>query len=577
MFLHAGASLHGHEFSGSGHPPQSPTHAPLQRKRPLLRSAFPAPILRSTTTPPHSSTWPLPQTPKATRPVSEVYVRPITDVLDPATPRRSVPAAPVVRFKEPEVPETPKSSMTEDEPSFYDSDASQRSSTSRPRRRRVTPRKRSHYLLARPAPKRCSKKHLFKNIRPRLLFQLQELPTNQRPRPAIDVFPASLIAGPIVTARYINLFPGIFGSKGELGPRDLILLKSEDYDTGLSDSEEEDDNVGGRREPLAILSPVRGQDCDEIVMEDGTVWRATPGPKGSYNFVYTDKHGNTQTARWAKRNSTRSGPSTAVHNPKNPNGLSSSATTVTSDAASAAEPGDYKYTFSLINPLSRRHPILASLTPRSLEVFEDYTTVSSSQGRFPPSRPMSYNFDSASSKDFPSPPLSADELSTERQTQLVNETTKRLITVTGLWLALRLAGAAPESAETSDASTAHPREPSISISSCASHTLKLPRRSTTSNLSSSTTPAQSGLRRAVSTGAAFMQRRMLKQSHSQSQSQSQSTDAGRNAVVVSDKQAGVHVVAGEQRDGEKVVTAGPGSIPAQKQTRRVSWLKKLKY
>ncbi|KKY38785.1 hypothetical protein UCDDA912_g01221 [Diaporthe ampelina] len=462
--------------------------------------------------------------------------------------------------------------MTEDEPSFYDSDASQTSSTVRRRRRRATPRKSSHYLLAVPAPKRGSKKHLFKNIRPRLLFQLQELPANQRrPRPAIDVFPASLIAGPLVTARYINRFPCIFGVKGELGPHDLILLKSEDYDTGLSDSEEEEENVGGRREPLAILSPVRGQDCDEIVMEDGTVWKATPGPKGCFNFVHVDKHGITQTARWVKRNSTRSVSNTAVHNQKKSNRLSSSATTETSDAAPATEPSDYKYTFSLINTMSRRHPILASLTPTSLEVFEDYTTVSTSQGRFPPSRPMSYNFDSASAKDPPPSPFSAGEPFAERQTHPVDETTKKLITVTGIWLVLRLGGAAPESAETSDASAAHPREPSVSMSSCTSQTLKLPRRSTTSNISNNTPPVQSGLRRAVSTGAAFMQRRMLKQSHPQS------NEAGSNTVELPDKHAGMNGATGEQRGSEREMDAVTGCTTAQKQTRRVSWLRKLKH
>lgn len=499
-------------------------------------------------------------------------MRPVSDVLsDRAAARRSVPAAPVVRFKEPEPLETPKSSMTEDEPSFYDSDASQTSSAARPKRRRATPRKSSHYLLAQPAPKRGSKKHLFKNIRPRLLFQLQELPGNQqRPRPAIDVFPASLIAGPLVTARYINRFPRIFGVKGELGPRDLILLKSEDYDTGLSDSEEEDEHVGGRREPLAILSPVRGQDCDEIVMEDGTVWRATPGPKGSYNFVHIDEHGITQTARWAKRSSSRIVSNPALQNQKNANRLSSSAATLASEGV-AAEPSDYKYTFSLINPQSRRHPILANLTPKSLEVFEDYTTVSTSQGRFPPSRPMSYNFESASTRDPPPSPFSADEPSTERQTHPVDEKTKKLITVTGLWLTLRLGGAAPESAESGDASAAHAREPSVSIS-CASRTLKLPRRSTTSNISSNTPPpAQSGLKRAVSTGAAFMQRRMMKQSHSHS------TETGSNTVVLPDKHAGMHNVPGEHRDSDKETSAGTACTSAQKQTRRVSWLKKLKH
>lgn len=491
-------------------------------------------------------------------------MKPITDVLgDRAAARRSVPAAPVVRFKEPEALASPKSSMTEDEPSFYDSDASQTSSAVRPRRRRTTPRRSSHYHFALPAPKRGSKKHLFKNIRPRLLFQLQELPANQRPRPAIDVFPASLIAGPLVTARYINRFPRIFGVKGELGPHDLILLKSEDYDTGMSDSEEEDEHIGGRREPLAILSPVRGQDCDEIVMEDGSVWRATPGPKGSYNFVHTDNHGISQTLRWAKRN-------TSVQNQKNTNRLSSSAATVASDVASTTEPSDYKYTFSIINPQSRRHPILANLTPRSLELFEDFTTVSTSQGRFPPSRPMSHNFDSAGVKSPPPSPFSVDEPPTERQTQPVDEKTKQLIRVTGLWLALRLGGAGPDSTDASEASAALPRERNISISSCASQTLKMPRRSTTSNISSTVPPVQSGLRRAVSTGAAFMQRRMMKQSHSQS------TEAGSNMAMAPDKQAGARGAPGERRDTENDTDAGTGGH-AQKQTRRVSWLKKLKH
>ncbi|KAG8157600.1 hypothetical protein KVR01_012642 [Diaporthe batatas] len=559
MFLHAGASLHGHEFSGNGHPPQSPTHAPLQRKRPYLRSAFPAPILRSTTAPPHASPWPLPQTPKATRPVSELYVKPVTHLLgDRAAARRSVPAAPVVRFKEPEAQalESPKPSMTEDEPSFYDSDASHTSSAPRPRRRRATPRPSCHYHFALPAPKHGSKKHLFKNIRPRLLFQLQELPTNQRPRPAIDVFPASLIAGPLVTARYINRCPRIFGAKGELGPHDLILLKSEDYDTGLSDSEEEDEHIGARREPLAIFSPVRGQGCDEIVMEDGTVWRATPGPKGSYNFVHTDSHGISQTLRWAKRN-------TSLQNQKNANRLSTSAATVASDVASITEPSDYKYTFSIINPQSRRHPILANLTPRSLELFEDFTTVSTSQGRFPPSRPMSYNFDPAGAKSPPPSPFSVDEPSAERQTQPVDEKTKQLIRVTGLWLALRITGAGPDPADVGEASAALPRERTISMSSCTPQTLKIPRRSTTGNISSTVPPVQSGLRRAVSTGAAFMQRRMMKQSHSQS------TEVGGNMAMAPDKQAGVRETETDSGTG--------GCAPVQKQTRRVSWLKKLKH
>lgn len=643
MFLHSGASLHGHEFSANNHP-QSPTNAALPRRKPYLRSAFAAPMIRPTSFG-ATDAQPVPQTPetKKRRPVSEVYVRPISDLLErPSRPLRT-PTAPVVRFREPEVVDTPKSTATDEDPSVYDSDASHTSSVARPRRRRTSaPRKSTTYLLAKPAPKLGSKKQLLKHVRPRLLLQLQELPADQRrPRPTIDVFPASLIAGPLVTARYIHRFPRIFGVKCELGPRDLILVKSEDYDTSLSESEDDDENASGRREPVAVLSPVRGLDCDEIVLDDGTVWTARSNRKGGFDFVHVDKHGLTLTARWVKRSASRSYSS----RPTSP--VPSSVHLPTSGPL-PADSNDYRYTFSIINPLSRRHPILATLTPNSFEVFDDYTTVSSSQGRYPPTRIVNHDIESSfktTKTPLQSPSLAAadKELPATRQTHRVDEATKKLIMVSGLWLSLRLDGrmtttvnaaAVPDAAVADSTGGAgagigedlsHAKESFMCMQSRAD-VAKMPRRQTTSNARSSTPalpPAQSrGLRRAMSTGAAFMQRRMRQ---SQSHSHSQASEDGSNrasmyyynhnhngmavddAVLEMDEvDSGVDGMENkenwgvqQQRKTVTAVEAGNSSTPAsptpapttplvqqqpqqqqdkhQKLSRRVSWLKKLKH
>lgn len=609
---------------------------------------------------------PVPERPHTRRrPVSEeVYVRPIADLLErPSRPVRT-PTAPVVRFREPEVVDTPKSTATDEEPSVYDSDASHTSSVAQRRRKRFSaPRKGTTYLLAKPAPKLGSKKQLLKHVRPRLLLQLQELPADQRrPRPTIDVFPASLIAGPLVTARYINRFPRIFGAKGELGPRDLILVKSEDYDTSLSESEDDDEHVSGRREPVAVLSPVRGLDCDEIVLDDGTVWTARSNKKGGFDFVHVDKHGLLLTARWVKR----SAPKLPSSRPTSP--VPSHVHLATS-GPSPADPNDYRYTFSILNPLSRRHPILATLTPHSFEVYDDYTTVSSSQGRYPPIRIVNHDVDSSSKttkSPLHSPSLTAAadrEPPSMRQTHLVDEATKKLIMVSGLWLSLRLDGRTTTTTTTTtmpDAAAEGPggagsggedasyaKEPFMCMQSRAD-VAKMPRRQTTCNARSSSTPslppAQSGsLRRAMSTGAAFMQRRMRQsQSHSHSHPQASEaggsnegsdylhhnhhhkhnhkhnhnhnhnhngTGAGAEAPVLETDEMGPVVRGAENREtgdgqqrqqrrkGVTIVDPGCTSTPAapapahasapaavqqqqdkqQKQSRRVSWLKKLKH
>lgn len=557
MFLHSGASLHGHEY----HTPHT-----QPRKRPFLRASLQRSNSSATVPDRYTTSSPPPTRPRpARRPVSETYSRPLLALLKDrsSTPTLVPSSPPVVRFKDIEVADEPAKSpmINEEDLSVYDSDGSHPScSTPRRRKRRsAAPRKSTTFLVAVPPRLSGSKKTLFKTIRPRLLLQLQELAANHRSRPTIDVFPASLIAGPLATAPYINRFPRMFGVKGELGPRDLILVKSEDY-TVDTDDEEEHARSSSRKHPVAVFSPGRGHaEVGEIVLDDGSTWVCSSS-KAHYNFTHVDEHGQSLTVRWVKRSPPK-GVLTGSMSPGIPQGLSSPPLGRTMDTV---EP-EYRYTFSIINPMTRRHPTLATLTPQSIEIYDEYTTPSSSSNRHPPTRQMSGTIDStiSSTKDID---LALSALPTNgscapRETLKVDEDTKKLIMITGLWLALRLGPTIDNNTDFScDGGSGSQDTPRVTPSSTFQ---TLPRRQTTS-FGSSTTPVPvptTRIRRAMSTGASFMQRRKRTDS---------SQGIGSTATIVEVGQMSTMDLGSAQ-----VLSAPVAVTPAVKQARRTSWFRKL--
>jgi len=141
----------------------------------------------------------------------------------------------------------------------------------------------------------------------------------------------------------------------------------------------------------------------EIVLSDGSVWTSTPMPNGLYEFVSVDERGHKTTARWVRRSTKRG--SVDVES----NGLT-----------------DFKFTFSIIDPNSRRHPILATITQNKLDIPDYYTSVSQSAGKFPPTSPIRGEIYSLEDESIP-----------HRTIHPIEENTKKLIQVTGIWLALR--------------------------------------------------------------------------------------------------------------------------------------------
>ena len=380
MILHSGASLHGHEYS------QGSRSNSLPRRSSLARSAFSSPIPRRA-----SSTYDR-SSPILHRPTASS--RPASDYI----PRVHEP---VVRFQEPE-----SDTMSEDGRSIANSEGSVVTAGGSKRRRRST-RTSTAFHLAHPAPTLTQKQRLL-HIRPRLLLQLQRLSAESRPKPAIDVLPST-----VIVPRLIKKFPRMFRGKAALGANDVMVVKSEEYCTSDDHSVEttDSDEEGlANRDLMAVICQVGkssggSRGLAEIVLSDGSVWLATPLPNGLYEFTTLDERGNRIKARWVRRTHRRS--------------------TVDSTDANF-----FKYAFSIIDPNSRRHPIMASITNYTLDIPDTYTSVSSTASKYPPTSPL------RGISDEPQLNFGA-EPHPQRTTHIIDENMKTLIQVTGIWVALR--------------------------------------------------------------------------------------------------------------------------------------------
>ncbi|PBP27849.1 hypothetical protein BUE80_DR001175 [Diplocarpon rosae] len=381
MFVHAGTGLHAHEFS-------NPRIKPLPARSPLSRSAFSAPL----PTLPTKST------------IYEHHhrrsVRPLRPWSEKITPIKE----PVVRFQELE-----QETMSEDGRSVSNSESSHTTAGGGSRRRRSL-RTSATFYLAHPAPTLTQKQKLLQ-IRPRLLLQLQQVSPGARPKPALDVVPSTL-----VVPRLYKKFPRMFRGKGELGANDVMIVQSEDYESAEIHNQEgsdSDEDGMASRDLVAVICQMPkdsggSQGKAEIVLRDGSVWEASPLLNGTYEFQSTssiDGMGSQKTARWVRKTNRRRSADAQEAIVKNAN-----------------------YSFSIVDPNTRRHPILATMNQTKLEIPDSYTSISPSAGIYPPS----------------SNRTSADEATTlpedavpERTTIVLEEHLKTLIQVTGIWIALR--------------------------------------------------------------------------------------------------------------------------------------------
>lgn len=439
MLVHAGASLHGHEYySEPAQAHQHPHHPPPPRPIPLLRSAL-RPLSDITephhqeVAPPTRRSFTEPAVPSAAayasirRPASDIVSKKDLSVrfMEPGMTRSSSrhaspsPSPPATTY----VASDDEESVAGSE--FTVSTAFTRTSTATGHRRRKTGRRSTRYAMAQPAPQLLTKQRTLVQIRPRLLLQLQRL-GDRRPTPAFDVVPSSIISGSLLIPRLATRLPRLFGMKPQLGQDDLLILRSEDY-SDLNDDDASSSHTAtfDDRELLAVISPLPdlGDDRSEIIVEDGTVWATDRLASGTYEFTSTDITGKEIVARWVKR-------PINGHRPRHSLGGSA-------DGSPLPTPPlpEYKWTFSIVDPHTRRHPILGVITGSELEIYDTYNTLSASSGRFPPTK--AFNLPTHGSE--PASPASTTGTE-ERLTEFVPERYKKLMMATASWISLRSEG-----------------------------------------------------------------------------------------------------------------------------------------
>lgn len=233
-------------------------------------------------------------------------------------------------------------------------------------------KQKSVYHLAYPPPGTIHSR-LVHTAKP--VLQLQRTSETSRAVPELDVM-------------YTSAVPGrsrkVFGpAKGE-----FMLIASEDYER-----EEEDEGALGRiislrkggslhvseapfRQPFAALPSVapKAKSLGAIQTSSGLNWEISRMSNGGYEFTAHDPlTSSSRTARWVPRAPSSSRRVSAAYFP--PSGTDSLKSPPTSPGQLPTSPpasitGEKKFVFSILNPSTRKHPILASLTARKLEVLE---------------------------------------------------------------------------------------------------------------------------------------------------------------------------------------------------------------
>lgn len=257
------------------------------------------------------------------------------------------------------------------------------------------------YVFAHPAPVFTDQLYLVKLLRPRLYLQLQQPSSDGRNHePAIDVMSQVPFTGSKWLVSKVRTYASMLtkgGTKSPCNKKDIFLLEStEKSSVGI------DDHIGiqkmipslkhlADRKAVGVL-----RNDGQIFTEDGQVRIASMRPNNSFEFTTINNHGEKSVARWVPAKSQRIRSSTTLSQPRFP---------------PMYEPA---FLFSLINPSTRRHAVLATLSPSQLKIKETYQDPTKT-----PTLEDSFN-------------------ERDGHVRTVDEETRSLILATAVWLHLHL-------------------------------------------------------------------------------------------------------------------------------------------
>lgn len=287
-----------------------------------------------------------------------------------------------------------------------------------PRQKKTTVSTKTSFQLAHPPP---AIKHRQRfSIRPKVLLQLQQISGATRPIPVLDVLPSVVFA-----PKLARKFPSVFKGKDGLGADDLLVVTSQNYNSaplqkGKLDDISEEDSWATREVVAAICQPKKreanSESTIELCLNHGPVWEASPLPNGAYEFVSRDENGNRTVARWVPRRQ--------LSRRRSHNGHGK-------PEMSTAEQ-QRKFTFSIINPNSRRHPVIATLYRSSIEISDRYqipSDINNPPGSMFAQMPVS--------KDGPHAHFEESEIPATTTMTETDEYMRNLIAISGIFVAFQ--------------------------------------------------------------------------------------------------------------------------------------------
>ena len=306
------------------------------------------------------------------------------------------------------------------------------------------------YSLAYPHPTRWQKLH----IRPRKYLQLQQwIDNSSRPVPAYEIVPATCFS--TVSRKANAKFQRMSRWRNCFGPDEMFVTRAGDYtsaanaaalaDTASSSSDESTSSIvqdpGAAVAAICAVSARRRNDgvVAELALDDETVWEATPiANGGGYEFTWTDEHGLRRMVRWVARGS--------KSKPRQRRSGSWAGITQTSGKEIHAAVNDRavaekRFIFSIIDPHSRRHPVVASLTNSCMEVYDSYTqpTPKLSSNNGPSSSDLAKESDCNAETQKLADSTDGESVLSTSSSPLhhTDEQTRKLILVSGIWVALQ--------------------------------------------------------------------------------------------------------------------------------------------
>jgi hypothetical protein len=266
------------------------------------------------------------------------------------------------------------------------------------------------YYLARSAPSAGLR---ILRLRPRLVLQLQQISNTIRPIPILEVVQSTALA-----SCFSRLCLNLFGNQPRLGPCGFVVLRASEVAIRSSSSDVEQSisswyETGSSPTVVATLRQPCAEGLKggkiEICSKTPNFWEAKALPNDSYEFVSSDNH--SKAVRWIRRDK------------------SAFRTLDGSRGMDGSVDGSKRFTFSVIERGTRRHPVIATITGRSIEVVERYAS-SIASDRDLPSRSSTASDNSGSTSD-------AGSVALDRNTIEVTNDLCTLILTTAIWVALQ--------------------------------------------------------------------------------------------------------------------------------------------